>query len=86
MTSFSTCAGRVRWRTSAKSINSSGATRAKPVAPANARALNPQPARIFSYWLLLRDPARVNELLTEVQALEGVSHVSSITAQDESEI
>ena len=40
----------------------------------------------LSYWLLLRDPERVNELLTEVQALDGVSHVSSITAQDESEV
>ncbi len=40
----------------------------------------------LSYWLLLRDPARVDELLTEVRSLNGVSHVSSILAEDESEI
>lgn len=39
----------------------------------------------LSYWLLLRDPARVGDLLTEVRALDGVSHVSSILAEDESE-
>lgn len=40
----------------------------------------------LSYWLLLRDPARVNDLITEVRALNGVSHVSSILAEDESEV
>lgn len=40
----------------------------------------------LSYWLLLRDPARVDELISEVRSLNGVSHVSSILAEDESEI
>jgi hypothetical protein len=40
----------------------------------------------LSYWLLLRDPARVNELVTEVRSVTGVSQVSSIHAEDESEV
>jgi hypothetical protein len=40
----------------------------------------------LSYWLLLRDPARVDELLTEVRSVNGVSHVSSIRAEDETEV
>jgi hypothetical protein len=40
----------------------------------------------LSYWLLLRDPARVDELLAEVRAMNGVSHVSSILAEDETEV
>jgi hypothetical protein len=40
----------------------------------------------LSYWLLLRDPARAGELLAEVRSLNGVSNVSSIHAEDESEI
>jgi hypothetical protein len=40
----------------------------------------------LSYWLLLRDPDRVNELLTEVRSVNGVSLVSSIQAEDESEV
>jgi uncharacterized protein DUF4956 len=40
----------------------------------------------LSYWLLLRDPGRVNELINEVRALNGVSHVSSILAEDETEV
>ena len=40
----------------------------------------------LSYWLLLRDPSRVNELITEVRAVNGVSHVSSILAEDETEV
>jgi uncharacterized membrane protein YhiD involved in acid resistance len=40
----------------------------------------------LSYWLLLRDPARVSELIAEVKSLDGVSNVSSIQAQDESEV
>ena len=40
----------------------------------------------LSYWLLLRDPARVDELLVEVRALNGVSQVSSIRAEDETEV
>jgi len=40
----------------------------------------------LSYWLLLRDPARVNDLLSEVRRVNGVSNISSIQAEDESEI
>jgi uncharacterized membrane protein YhiD involved in acid resistance len=40
----------------------------------------------LSYRLLLRDPARVEELMTELQALEGVARVSSVAAADESEL
>jgi hypothetical protein len=40
----------------------------------------------LSYWLLLRDPNRVDDLLTEIRAVSGVSHVSSIKAEDETEV
>lgn len=40
----------------------------------------------LSYRLLLRDAARVEELLTELKGLGGVSRVSSLKAEDESEI
>lgn len=40
----------------------------------------------LSYWLLLRDPSRADEMMAEVRALNGTSHVSSINAQDESEV
>jgi hypothetical protein len=40
----------------------------------------------FSYRLLLRDPKRVNELLGELRALTGVSRVTSLHAEDESEL
>ncbi|WP_158551444.1 DUF4956 domain-containing protein [Rhodohalobacter sp. SW132] len=40
----------------------------------------------LSYRLRLRDPDRVDELLDEVKKFEGVSQVSSLRAEDESEI
>lgn len=40
----------------------------------------------LSYRLVLRDPARWVELLTEVRALEGTAHVTGLSAQDESQI
>lgn len=40
----------------------------------------------LSYRLLLRDPARVDELLTDIRTIQGVSHVTSLHAQDESEL
>jgi hypothetical protein len=40
----------------------------------------------LSYWLLLRDPARTNDLLSEIRQVNGVSNVSSIQAEDESEV
>jgi len=40
----------------------------------------------LSYRLLLRDPARADELLEELNATEGVSRVTSLLAEDESEV
>ncbi len=40
----------------------------------------------ISYRLLLRDPARSNELIDELRTLAGVARVSSLQAADESEI
>lgn len=40
----------------------------------------------LSYRLLLRDPNRSNELLSELKALEGVASLSGTSAKDESEI
>jgi hypothetical protein len=40
----------------------------------------------LSYRLLLRDPRRVDLLLTELRSVSGVSRVTSMQAEDESEI
>jgi hypothetical protein len=40
----------------------------------------------LSYRLLLRDPDREHELLTELRSLDGVARVSSVSAGDESEL
>lgn len=40
----------------------------------------------ISYRLLLRDPARTSELLRELAMLPGVDQVSSMKAEDESEV
>ena len=40
----------------------------------------------LSYRLLLRDAARVEELVGELKALPGVSRVTSLKAEDESEV
>lgn len=40
----------------------------------------------LSYRILLRDSSRAEELLTELRGLAGVSRVSSLKAEDESEI
>jgi len=40
----------------------------------------------LSYRLLLRDPMRVEDLLTELRSLKGVSRVTSLQAEEESEI
>ena len=39
-----------------------------------------------SYRLLLRDPERVDELISELNQLDGVSRLTSMKAEDESEI
>lgn len=40
----------------------------------------------LSYRLLLRDTARTHDLLAELRALEGVSRITSVKAEDESEL
>ena len=40
----------------------------------------------FSYRLLLRDPGRSDELLEELQQLDGVSRLTSMRAENESEV
>lgn len=40
----------------------------------------------LSYRLLLRDPERVDLLLSEIRQIEGVSDVSSMQTEDESEV
>ena len=40
----------------------------------------------LSYRLLLRDPDRVDLLLSEIKQIEGVSDVNSMRAEDESEV
>jgi len=40
----------------------------------------------FSYRVLLRDPGRAEELLAELRALDGISRLTSMKAEDESEI
>ena len=40
----------------------------------------------LSYRLLLRDPSRVTDLLQELNSLEGVSRLTSMKAEDESEV
>ena len=52
---------------------------------ANQREL-PQERTDFSYRLLLRDPARSKELVSELQSTHGISFVSLHNRQDESEV
>lgn len=40
----------------------------------------------LSYRLLMRDPSRVDDLLIDLRAIPGVSRVTSLQAQDESEL
>lgn len=40
----------------------------------------------LSYRLLLRDPSRAEELVTELRAIPGVSRIATLRAEDESEI
>lgn len=40
----------------------------------------------LSYRLLMRDPGRMEEMLTELRATTGVSRVTSMQAEDESEL
>jgi hypothetical protein len=40
----------------------------------------------ISFRLLLRDPSRVDELVSELKSLEGTSQVTTLKAEDESEL
>lgn len=40
----------------------------------------------FSYRLLLRDPDRIEDLMRELRAIPGVSRLTSLQAEDESEV
>jgi hypothetical protein len=53
---------------------------------ASQRAQEQEPGADLSYRLLLRNSARVGELLDELGNLTGVSRVTSMTAEDESEL
>jgi len=53
---------------------------------ASQRSLDVAEGTDLSYRLLLRDPARIGELLGELRALNGVSRVTSLKAEDESEL
>ena len=53
---------------------------------ASQRATDPTGVADFSYRLLLRDPERSAELVTELSQADGVSHVSMVQRDDESEV
>ncbi len=53
---------------------------------ASQRSNEGYPGLDLSYRLLLRDPARIGDLLAELRALNGVARVSSLHAFDESEL
>jgi hypothetical protein len=53
---------------------------------ASQRASENYPGTDLSYWLLLRDPDRVEEMLSEVRSITGVSRVTSLQAEEESEV
>ena len=40
----------------------------------------------FSFRLMLRDPARADEMISEITALEGASQITTLKAEDESEL
>jgi len=53
---------------------------------ASQRAGDRQEGLDVSYRLLLRDPARTEDLMAELRTLEGVSRVTSLKAEQESEL
>lgn len=53
---------------------------------ASQHSLGPELGTDLSYRLLLRDPDRAGELLTEVRSLQGASRIMSIKPEDESEL
>jgi hypothetical protein len=53
---------------------------------ANRRATPGGPGADISYWVLLRDSNRIDEMLTDLRAVTGVSSITFIPAEDESEV
>lgn len=53
---------------------------------ASQRSRDDAPTVDLSYRLLLRDPARSHELVSEVRRLAGIAHVTALQSGDESEI
>ena len=50
------------------------------------RAVDGSPGVDFSYRLLLRDPSRLEDLLVELREMNGVSRVTGLKAEAESEV
>jgi hypothetical protein len=53
---------------------------------ASQRTNEGSPGLALSYRLLMRDPARSQELIDELRSLDGVAKVTSVYAGDESEM
>lgn len=53
---------------------------------ASQRVLDGADGADLSYRLLLRDPARLSDLIDEVKSFAGATRVTGLTAQDESEL
>ena len=53
---------------------------------ASQRSANATDGTDLSYRLLLRDPARAEELISELKTIPGISRITSLRAEDESEI
>lgn len=45
-----------------------------------------RPGTDIAYWILVRDPDRMDELLTELRALPGITGLTAIQAEEESEV
>jgi len=59
---------------------------ARNVHCASRRSGDAQAGTDLSYRLLLRDPERVDELLLELRQFDGVSRLTSLKAEQESEL
>jgi uncharacterized membrane protein YhiD involved in acid resistance len=59
---------------------------ARTVQCASQRSSEGHPGVELSYRLLMRDPDRSHELMSELKSLEGVARASSLSAGDESEL
>ena len=53
---------------------------------ASQRAMDNKDGADLSYRLLMRDPERVQDLMSEMRAMEGVSRLTTLKAEEESEV